>query len=504
MSSPKITRTTNPLHFEDLDPHRFEDLIRQLAYDIRDWYKIEATGRGGSDEGIDIRAWEKASTIHNDDEDPSGNQGEIIVEGNLWVIQCKREQRLGPSQIRKIVSSLKDNSQIYGYIIAAPANFSKKAYDTFRAEIRKKSIVECYLWGRAELEDMLLLPKNDRILFTFFGLSLSTRRRSRTIEVRFKVNNKNKLFRIFGHYSANQEFHSPILLRDLHDKKYPWDEEYPDFQSRPRWFEAIAYAFHPRGLCVHLRQYHAFFDMLRNKFDYTQEVDILPGVSRHNVHDETRNDRLEAVGQFMRYISRVCRAHLYVDGIIAWEDILFVDDKGDTEYECPHLFIDTRDGSSLVSSTFHVLQRGRHQLLIADEHVRIKMFPKKCPPASQISVSRSRDIQVNDFLKSWFEEHHPNECLIFDAEGTYANLTVKDILRVSNVSVRQGQLFLEVIHMYTTTVADFLRQPDYSSYRKRIEDDVGRTVKDDERITVLECERVMEWQIERSDLNSGE
>ncbi len=29
----KPSRTYGPIHFEDLDPHRFEDLIRELIYD---------------------------------------------------------------------------------------------------------------------------------------------------------------------------------------------------------------------------------------------------------------------------------------------------------------------------------------------------------------------------------------------------------------------------------------------------------------------------------------
>jgi hypothetical protein len=55
---PTPTRTLNPLPFQDLEPHRFEDLIRQLAYDLRTWKSLEATGRGGGDEGLDIRAVE--------------------------------------------------------------------------------------------------------------------------------------------------------------------------------------------------------------------------------------------------------------------------------------------------------------------------------------------------------------------------------------------------------------------------------------------------------------
>jgi hypothetical protein len=55
------TRTLNPLPFNDLEPHRFEDLIRQLAYEFRRWRSLEASGRAGSEEGLDIRAIEFAS-----------------------------------------------------------------------------------------------------------------------------------------------------------------------------------------------------------------------------------------------------------------------------------------------------------------------------------------------------------------------------------------------------------------------------------------------------------
>lgn len=56
MQKPNITRTLGQIHFEDLELHRFEDLLRQLIYDYKDWQSIEATGCGGADDGYDIRA----------------------------------------------------------------------------------------------------------------------------------------------------------------------------------------------------------------------------------------------------------------------------------------------------------------------------------------------------------------------------------------------------------------------------------------------------------------
>ena len=124
-----VTKTLGPLHFEDLEPHRFEDLVRELVYDFKDWQSIEATGRGGADDGFDIRAYERASTPERDSE--GGEQGEDDepphpMEGHLWMFQCKRESEIGPTKVAQIIDDgLKSGDPPYGYVLVAPANFSK-------------------------------------------------------------------------------------------------------------------------------------------------------------------------------------------------------------------------------------------------------------------------------------------------------------------------------------------------------------------------------------------
>jgi hypothetical protein len=76
----KITRTINPLHFEDLEPHRFEDLIRQLVYDFREWESIEAIGRLGSDEGMDVRATEQIVSGTYGSEEPEDAEDDSARE----------------------------------------------------------------------------------------------------------------------------------------------------------------------------------------------------------------------------------------------------------------------------------------------------------------------------------------------------------------------------------------------------------------------------------------
>lgn len=244
-SKPQIARTYAPIHFEDLDPHRFEDLIRELIYDFRDWQAIEATGGSGQDAGFDIRAFERADATEPADEDDQDQEQPHPMDGRRWMIQVKREKQISPASVRKILADVDANDPPYGYILAASAVFSKTSYDVFREELRKKGVMEFYLWGKPVLEDMLHFPKNDRILFTFFGVSLVSRRRSRTTEVRSFISIKNKLYKILGTPEAH--FHKTILLRDIKDDNYPYRKKYPDFEKRPRWIERVAFTHHPLG-----------------------------------------------------------------------------------------------------------------------------------------------------------------------------------------------------------------------------------------------------------------
>ena len=265
-----VTKTLGPLHFEDLEPHRFEDLVRELVYDFRDWQSIEATGRGGSDEGFDIRAYERAGAPERDPEEGESAESDDTahpMEGNLWMFQCKREPEIGPGKVAQIIDDgVKADSPPYGYVLAAPANFSKKSFDVFREELRRRGVMEFYLWGRAALEDMLHLPKNDRVLFTFFGISLVTRRRSRATDIRAIVTRKNKLMRILGERPS----HEPILVRDLKDTHYPDSSHYKDFDDNPRWHAYTVVDLDPRGLVLKIREHFAFRDPMRGEWDMAE------------------------------------------------------------------------------------------------------------------------------------------------------------------------------------------------------------------------------------------
>jgi hypothetical protein len=194
MATPSPTRTIGPLHFEDLEPHRFEDLVRQLAYDFRTWKHLEATGRSGGDDGFDARGTERV--IEAQDEEEAEDDVDLASgEDRIWLIQCKRERRITPKKLGEYLDAIPPSSwdRLYGFVFVAASDFSKLARDEFRAKTRARGVTEAHIWGKGEIEDMLFQPKNDHLLFAYFGISLQMRKRTLRTDLRSRLNTKRKL-----------------------------------------------------------------------------------------------------------------------------------------------------------------------------------------------------------------------------------------------------------------------------------------------------------------------
>lgn len=232
----RTTRTLNPLHFEDLEPHRFEDLVRQLAYSYKRWRSLEATGRLGKDQGLDIRGIETVGPEHDrasDDEelgDTGGSPSELLVDNaREWRIQVKRYKSIRPGQMERIVAeSVPDaSSPPYGLIIAAACDVSGQTLAAFRRAIAQLGVEEGHVWSKAHLEDLLFRPENDNLLFAYFDISLQLRQRSKVQAIRSNLALKRKLLKALKTDEVQKTRHAPMLIRDVEDEHYPRREEHP-------------------------------------------------------------------------------------------------------------------------------------------------------------------------------------------------------------------------------------------------------------------------------------
>lgn len=498
MAKPNVTRTLGPIHFEDLDPHRFEDLIRQLAYDFRQWQSIESTGRGGADDGFDIRAYEVlpvAEPTTNDE----GEQEDAPhpMEGNLWMIQCKRERELGPKRVEAIIDdAVNPDTPPYSYILAAPANFSKSAHDKFREELRNRGVMEFYLWGAGELEDMLYQPKNDHILFAFFGISLTSRRRSRTTEIRATVNAKNKLLRVLG----DNPHHQSVLVRDLKDTNYPYEDDCKDFEEHPRWKEYSAVAFYPLGLIVSIGRYYAYIDKTKGEWDFTKAVNNVMYVHGHQRRRDVESEELRnAVQGFWEQIPQAKKATFVRDGLIRFDSIAFIDDKGDNEYKCPHLFVDFRIERGPFSVFFQYLEINEHHSESLKGLKRATIFPKTFPKPSFGTVYKERLIVLDDSTRATLK-HKRGGITLYDSDKKYAYLKPADVIGVEKTEDKDGKkTLLKITNIRVAAGKELLDScNDNPPLRREIENQIGRELKPGDKIQVIEALAIYDWQIEQN------
>jgi hypothetical protein len=330
-----FTRTVNPLQFDALEPKRFEDLVRQLLHDFRPWRQLEATGRSGSDDGFDARGWEVPDGSLADASSEEGEDAALAgARDRIWLVQCKRERAIGPTQLVRYLNAIaaEDVAQLHGILFVACADFSKRARDAFRKWCAEHGLAEFFLWGKAELEDALFQPKNDGLLFAYFGLSLTIRRRWEQARLRTQTTIKRKLTR-----ALSDKFE--VLLRDVADEDYPYRRaaQRDDFG----WWVFRQPKLTFRGLECNVRRYFAYIDDDRKHWDYANvindaqlrtDADPWRGIN-------SREDNRQELWAFWSELPRGNQAWLDVWAVLPFDRILEVDELGDDITEHPHIYI---------------------------------------------------------------------------------------------------------------------------------------------------------------------
>lgn len=334
------TKTVNPLHFEDLEPHRFEDLVRQLIYDYREWRSLEATGRQGSDDGFDARGWEiigDGSVTINDEEAEESTEG-TKEEDRIWLIQCKREKSITPKKLIGYLDSIdkEELSTLHGLIFVAACDFSKKARDDYRRWCGANGIYESHIWGRAELEDMLFQPKYDHLLFAYFGISLQIRKRSTKTKLRSILATKRKAIRHLGDVAGYSR--ELALLRDPDAHEYPYSGEIKDFDERPTWRVYDFIGHYHSGLKFLIRTHFAYIDDEGVKWDCDEDLRTNRHYDDPWAREENRELEMKA-RHFWNKLPEKNRATLEVIGLIPYDDILAIDEHGDKYFHHPHIYV---------------------------------------------------------------------------------------------------------------------------------------------------------------------
>lgn len=386
----RTTRTLNPLPFQDLEPHRFEDLVRQIAYEFRDWQALEAIGRSGSDGGVDIRGLETVKTPTLPPDDDENDEG-ATTAARVWIFQCKREKAMGPKKVRATVEESLPKAganNVHGFVLAAGCNLSKKARDAFREEMVVRGVQEFFVWSRSELEDMLFQPQHDRLLFAYFGISLAPRRRSLATHIRREVELKKQLLRLFDNDDRPE---SAFLLRD------PTDDRYPENSPDRRWkLCSFNHVRSPGLLAFVAAERLAWVSAAQDAWDRIPSYNHLPRsllylLRQENAWglDQPRDQTSQHVCDFWHeYVDESQRALLRIIHFVRVADVVAIDPIGDGYFPVPHVHILYQQGGIPFTHRRAVLRRptGMRQGIALDPErsPRVTFFPDPLPDSLSV------------------------------------------------------------------------------------------------------------------------
>jgi hypothetical protein len=229
----------------------------------------------------------------------------ILDEGiydRLWLIQCKRERTIGPKALVKYLGDtvLAPDEKLHGLVFTAACDFSKKARDDFAAKCRELGIEEWHLWGKAELEDRLFRPENDHLLFAYFGVSLTIRRRSQRADLRARLVMKRKAHRIL-----KDKFYASLLLRSPDAAEYPDLGDLADFKKNPLWMVWQYIGMSHQGLQFCVQRFFAYLSDDGKSWDAAMAVNDArrpacddPWLGENLLSENPHREKRRAISEF--------------------------------------------------------------------------------------------------------------------------------------------------------------------------------------------------------------
>lgn len=359
--------------------------MRQLAYNFRNWQKLEATGRGGSDDGFDVRGWEIEEQSPDEDEEEDAKELPEAVHNRLWLIQCKREKSINPKKLEKYLAEISFDG-LYGIIFVAACDFSKKARDKFNSICRAAGVQEYHIWGKAELEDMLFQQKNDSLLFAYFGISLQIRRRTRKSEINATIAIKRKANRHLGEFD-HRNHHRPILVRDSEKDHYPYSDAVPDFKQKPEWkmYNFLGYDYF--GIQILLREFFAYIWEDGIHWDCVDDDSLDAGrPSCDPWLGNEGNDKINRLRNFWFNLPNGHKAWYKIIATIPYDKIITIDEFGDNILRdssgdrIPHVFVEGFGKGLRFACRTDLRLIGTHMPRVEpDESKRKRFFPDPIP-----------------------------------------------------------------------------------------------------------------------------
>lgn len=154
----KPTKTTNRIHFSDIEPTYFEHLGYALLQNEFSWSHLDHTGALGNDGGVDILG--------------------LTDDDITYYIQVKRYKSLNVSQIAEILNKIVAHNEIdshSGVILFVGCDLGASAIKNFYRIAKELGFCTAKLYTATTIE-ALLYNKYHSLLEQYFGIKIGVRR----------------------------------------------------------------------------------------------------------------------------------------------------------------------------------------------------------------------------------------------------------------------------------------------------------------------------------------
>ena len=158
------TRTTNKLHFEDLDWRRFENLTYELIHREYEWKELNAIGQTGNDGGVDILG--------------------IDIKGVTWYIQCKNHKTFSKADSMAVIDEIIESYKISNgstFFAVLACNISNDTLQIIKSYSKDKGFESSLVWTGMKLEAMLY-DKHKDLLSKYFDFTTENNNKDKVLQ----------------------------------------------------------------------------------------------------------------------------------------------------------------------------------------------------------------------------------------------------------------------------------------------------------------------------------
>jgi hypothetical protein len=320
----RATKTTNRLHFTDLDPTRFEDFCLALIFPLHPWSDIRHYGRLGGDGGVDIFAKERMEDSKERD----------------WFVQCRRYKNATKATLTKAVNDAlaKSTRPPHVLLVVIACDVSRKSHEAYVRYASDKGVGTPLLWTASILEAKLHAERRD-LLFTYFGISEAAEARYREATISRNIYLKKRLRK--------------ELLRD--SKDIDWDKArinpYHKFKSSEIIIHSVDDTTYP-GADVKGTGISGWFQLEVWNF-YHNGLEFIVGTTDGIVDSEGSWSIIEYNEPYDE--KKYEKIRMFVLARIPYRNIVDFDIIGDEFYPQPHIYCRFADGGEPYEGLRYVL-----------------------------------------------------------------------------------------------------------------------------------------------------